>query len=82
MVIHLGPVSADLLLFKSNISESNIRSSLIVYLIPNMNIPLEHENREKGQMISLVLLRTAAGFEKKAEEKEHYLDRSLKSALW
>lgn len=47
-----------------------------------MIILLEHENREKGQMISLVLLRTATGFEKEAEEKERYLDRSLKSALW
>lgn len=47
-----------------------------------MNTPSESENRGKGQMISLALLRTATGFEKQAEEKEHYLDRSPKSALW
>lgn len=33
-------------------------------------------------MVSLALLRTATGFEKKAEEKEHCLDRNQKSALW
>lgn len=68
--------------FKTNISALNIRPSSIVYSIPNMNRPSESENRGKGQMISLALLRTATGFGKEAEEKEHYLDGSQKSALW
>ena len=50
--------------FKTSISELNIRSSSTVYSTPNMDVPLESENRGKGQMISLVLLRTATRFEK------------------
>lgn len=62
MAMHFRPVSADL--FKTVVLELNIRSSSIVYSIPNMNIPSESENRGKSQMTSLVLPRTATGFEK------------------
>lgn len=40
--------------FRINISELNIRSSSIVYSIPNVNIPSESESGGKGQMISSV----------------------------